>query len=200
MYGLPHTTEVKRPLPKAQLYKRLDWKPSQRDGFDAAVARLDFTHYIAPKTLPAIAEGAEVKAIFVVGVSLKTRDIDLKNITLLAKSIPQRIVYALRYEDSVRLAVYHDRLFTAPWLPEDGAILPLVGINLDAIWENIVTHIGNFSVESDNSLSEQIAADNERARLEAQISSLEKKMFAERQPRRKRELYSEIKELKKRIN
>ncbi len=198
MYGLPQTTEVKRSLPKAQLYRQYDWKPSQRDGFDAVVARLDFTHFIVPKTLPAIAEGVEVKAIFVVDVLLKTRDIDLKNITFLAKSIPQRIVYALRYEDSVRLAVYHDRLFTAPWQPEENATLPLVGINLDAIWENIVTHIGNFSVGSDKSLSEQIAADNERARLEAQIASLEKKMFAERQPRRKRELYSEIKKLKQR--
>lgn len=36
MLGLPQSTEVKRPLPKAQLYKRFDWKPSQRESFDGS--------------------------------------------------------------------------------------------------------------------------------------------------------------------
>lgn len=61
MLGLPQSTEVKRPLPKVQLYKRFDWKPSQRESFDGDVSHLDFVNWIAPRTLPAIAEGAEVK-------------------------------------------------------------------------------------------------------------------------------------------
>lgn len=44
MLGLPPTTEVKRPLPKAQLFKRFDWTPSQRDRFDGEVSRLDFVN------------------------------------------------------------------------------------------------------------------------------------------------------------
>ena len=35
MLGLPQSTEVKRSLPKAQLYRQLDWKPVWRDAFDA---------------------------------------------------------------------------------------------------------------------------------------------------------------------
>ena len=31
MLGLPQTTEVKRSLPKAQLFKRFDWTASQRE-------------------------------------------------------------------------------------------------------------------------------------------------------------------------
>ena len=48
MLGLPQSTEVKRPLPKAQLYKRFDWKPSQRECFDGSVSHLDFVNWIAP--------------------------------------------------------------------------------------------------------------------------------------------------------
>ncbi len=44
MLNLPRSTEVKRPLPKAQLYKRFDWKQSQRDSFDGEVSRLDFVN------------------------------------------------------------------------------------------------------------------------------------------------------------
>ena len=196
MLGLPQSTEVKRPLPKAQLFKRFDWKPSQRDCFDGDVARLDFTNWISPRTLPAIAEGDEVKELFVIEVSLKKRNFDTKSIVLLAKSIPQRVIYALRFEDDVMLAVYHSKLFTSAWQPSDTATLLLAGLNLDAVWENIVSSIGQFSVEDDKSLSEQIKVDEENAKLERQIAALERQMNASRQPRRKRELFIELQKLR----
>lgn len=197
MLSLPTTTEVKRPLPKAQLYKRFDWKPSQRESFDGDVSRLDFVNWIAPRTLPAIAEGNEVKEIFVIEVSLKSRDFDQKNIVLLAKSIPQRVIYLLRFEDEVMLAVYHAKLFTAPWQSLDSATVELSGLNLDAVWQSIVSSIGQFSVEQNKSLTEQIKIDSDRTKIEKQIASLEKQLYTTKQPRRKRELFDEIRKLKK---
>lgn len=195
MLNLPQSTEVKRPLPKAQLYKRFDWKPSQRDSFDGDVSRLDFVNWIAPRTLPAIAEGAEVKEIFVIEVSLKNRDYDPKNIVLLAKSIPQRVIYLLRFEYEAMLAVYHFKLFTAPWQPIDSATVALSGLNLDAVWQSVVSSIGQFSVEQENSLSVQIRVDEERDKLLRQIATLERQMNATKQPRRKRELFLELQKL-----
>lgn len=148
MLGLPQSTEVKRPLPKAQLFKRFDWKPSQRESFDGEVSRLDFVNWIAPRTLPAIAEGTEIKEIFVIEVSLKSRDFDTKSIVLLAKSIPQRVIYLLRFEDEYRLAVYHTKLFITDWqffTPNSSLLLTLKGLTLDAVWQNIVCQIGNIN-------------------------------------------------------
>lgn len=199
MLGLPQSTEVKRPLPKAQLYKRFDWKPSQRDSFDSVVARLDFIHWISPKTVPAITEGAEIKEIFVIEVSLKTRDFDMKPIEQLARSIPQRVAYLLRYEQEARLAVYHTKLFISAPQDIDTLNISLTGLNLDTIWETIVSSIGSFSVEQENSLTEQIKIDSDRAKIEKQIATLEKQMYASKQPRRKRELYKQIKELESMI-
>lgn len=196
MLNLPPSTEVKRPLPKAQLYKRFDWKPSQRDSFDGDVARLDFVNWIAPRTLPAIAEGVEVKEIFVIEVSLKTPDFDTRNIILLAKSIPQHVIYLLRFEDEEMLAVYHSKLFTTPWQSLDSATVELSGLNLDAMWQSIVSSIGKFSVEQKNSLSEQIKVDEERNKLLRQIAALEHQMNVTKQPRRKRELFQELQKLK----
>ena len=196
MLGLPQSTEVKRPLPKAQLFKRFDWTASQRERFDAEVSRLDFVNWISPRTVPAIAAGNEVNEIFVVEVSLKSRDFDVKAIQLLAKYIPQRIVYLLRYEDEAMLAVFHTKLFTSPWRATDDFALLLTGLNLDAVWENIVSSIGQFSIEEDKSLSEQINVDEERAKLERQIAALERQMNATKQPRRKRELFVELQKLK----
>lgn len=199
MLGLPQSTEVKRPLPKSQLFKRFDWKPSQRESFDGDVSRIDFVNWIAPRTLPAIAEGAEVKEIFVIEVTLKTRDFDPKNIVLLAKSIPQRVIYLLHFEDEAMLAVYHSKLFISTWQPIENVTLPLNGLNLDAVWQNIVAYIGQFSVEQENSLTEQIRVDEERDKLLRQIAAIERQMNSTKQPRRKRELFIELQKLKHNI-
>lgn len=203
MLGLPPSTEVKRPLPKAQLYKRFEWTPSQRERFDGVVSRLDFVNWISPRTLPSIAEGSEIKEIFVVEILLKKRDFDPKNITLLAKSIPQRIVFLLRYGDKIKIAVYHTKLFLTDWqncLSPNSSSLTIHGLNLDAVWENIVSSIGNISVEQDKSLSEQIKVDEERDKLLRQIEALEKQMNTIKQPRRKRELFVELKKIRRDIN
>ena len=199
MLNLPKSTEVRRPLPKVQLYKRFDWKPSQRESFDGQVSRLDFVNWIAPRTLPAIAEGAEVKEIFVIEVSLKSRNFDTKSIVLLAKSIPQRVIYLLRFEDEAMLAVYYTKLFTSSWQPLDNVIVPLEGLSLDTVWQNIVAFVGKLVFADGNSLTEQIRIDEERAWLIRQIESLERKMRSTVQPRRKRELFVEIQKLKYRI-
>lgn len=215
MFGLAKSTEVRRSLPKAQVYRQFGWTASQRDGFDADVARLDFVNWISPRTLPAIAEGEEVKEIFVVEVSLKRRDFDTKSILLLAKSIPQKIVFALRWGEDVQLAVYYTKLFLTPWQHAEGMSLRIEGLNLDAVWENIVRHIGNVGtslrdVSNGNnqsvhqqikhaegmSLREQIKIDEERAKIQKQIDALERQLKSSRQPRRKRELFLLIQQLK----
>ncbi len=97
------------------------------------------------------------------------------------------------------LATYHAKLFIAPWRAVEDITLPLSGLNLDAVWENIVSSIGQFSVEEDKSLSEQIKINEERNKLIHQIESLERQMRSTSQPRRQRELYSLIKQLKSKL-
>ena len=49
-------------------------------------------------------------------------------------------------------------------------------------------------------MTEQIKVDEEQAKLLAQIKTLERKMANEKQPRRKREYFEQIKKLKNRLN
>ena len=196
MLGLSQSTEVRRSLPKAQLYRQLDWKPAWRDALDSEVSRLDFVNWIAPKTVPAIAAGVEIKEIFVVEVMLKQPTISNDNLLRLVKSIPQRIVWALTFEDKVQLAAWHSHLFTSERIDAAEASLPLNGFDLDATWQNIICTLGEFVVEADKSLTEQIKVNEEQARLQAQIDRLDRQMRAERQPRRKNELFKQIQKLK----
>ena len=196
MFNLPQSTEVKRPLPKAQLYKKFELKQSQRDVVDADIARMDFVNSITPQTMPALAEGTEVKAIFVVEVQLKRADYEVKNMALIAKLIPQRIIFALRYGEKVQLAAYHTKFIVGKWQPADTVGIPLVGLNLDAVWQNMVVSISDMEIAEGNTLAEQILADDERAKLLSKIEMLERQMRATPQKHKQRELYAEIKKLK----
>lgn len=196
MYSLPPSTEIKKQLPKKALYAKFDWKPAQRDRFDADIARMDIVAVVSPATLPALAEGTEVKECYVLAVQLKRQAYDSKNLLLLTKLIPQKMVLALQFGEQTQFAVYHTKLITSDWQPTENATLPVSGLNLDAVWENMIKHIGQIEVESGNTLAEQIAADDQRVQLLTQIATLEKKMANEKQPRRKREYFEKINKIK----
>lgn len=199
MYGLPLSTERKQQLPKKAIYDNFDLKFAQRESFDADVARIDVVAVVSPATIPALGEGAEVKGVYVVDVQMKRREYDAKNILLLTQLIAQHMVFALRHEDQMQFAIFHTKLFTTAWQPVEQATLPLSGLNLDAVWENIVKGIGQIEIAEGHTLTEQIAVDDQRAKLLAQIATLERKMANEKQPRRKREYFEQIKKLNEQI-
>lgn len=199
MYGLPILTERKRQLPKKAIYTKFDLTTAQREGFDADVARIDIVAVVSPTTIPALSEGVEVKEFYVLDVHMKRRKYDAKNILLLTRLIAQNMVFALRYEGQVQFAIFHTKLFTTAWQPAEHATLPLSGLNLDAVWENIVKVIGHIEVAEGQTLTEQIADNEQRAKILAQIATLERKMANEKQPRRKRGYFEQIKKLKEQI-
>ena len=195
MYGLPLSTEVKKQLPKKAIYAKFALKPSQREQFDADVARMDIVAVISPTTVSALGAGSEVKEFYVVAVQLKRKDYEAKNLSLLFRLIPQRFVLALQFEQETRFAIEHTRLITSAWMPTAEAQLPLSGLNIDTAWENLVQSIVQVTVEDGHTLAEQIALNEQRAKLQAQIATLKRKMANERQPRKKRAFYEEIKKL-----
>ena len=201
MYGLPQTTEVRKQLPKKAIYAKFELKPSQRESFDADIARIDIVAVVSSSTVPAIAEGKEVKEIYLLALQMKRKEYDSKNIVLLTKLIPQRMVFALQFEEQTQFAIYHTKLITSAWqlTTHNSLLITIKGLNLDTVWENIVTHIGEIEVTDGNTLAEQIVADYAHAKLIKQIELLEKKARAEKQPRKKLELFEKIKVLKKKL-
>ena len=196
MYGLPHTTEIRKQLPKKAIYAKFELKPAQRDGFDADVSRIDIVAVVSPTTVPAVAAGESIKEFYVLAVQLKRKDYDEKNIAMLSKLIPQNILFALQYEEQTQLAIYHTKLIRSDWKPTDETTICLTGLNLNTVWENIIKAIGEIQVQEGQTLMEQIQDDEERAKTLKLIADLEKKMAKETQPRKKREFFEQIRKLK----
>lgn len=201
MYGLPQSTIVKKQLPKKAIFEKFDLKPSQRESFDADIARIDIVAVVSPTTVPAVAEGENIKEFYVLAVQLKHKDYDSKNIAMLSRLIPQKMIMALHFQEDVQFAINHTKLITSDWESDtpDLSFLTLNGLNLDTVWDNIVISIGDIQVEDGKSVAEQIMADDQRAKLLTQIANLERKMAIEKQPRRKREYFEQIKNLKQKL-
>ena len=196
MFGLPISTERRQQLPKKAIYVKFGLKPSQREGFDTDIARIDIVAVISSSTVPALGSGDEVKEFYVLAIQMKRKEYDARNIMLLTRLIPQKMVFALQYGNQTQFAIFHTKLITSDWQSSENATLSLLGLNIDAVWENIVKDIGQIEVTAGNTLAEQIAIDERQAKRLAQIEILERKLAKEKQPRRKREYFEIIKKLK----
>lgn len=201
MLGLPLSTEINKPLPKTAVFAKFALNTKQREHFDADISRMALVNVVSLHTVPALAEGNEVKSFYVLSVQLKRKDYDAKNITMLARLIPQHLLFVLQCDDEMQLAVFQERLFVSAWSSLcETKPLPLQGLDLDKVWTNLVTHVGDFSLQGENTLKAQIQQNEAKAKLQKQIEALEKKCRAERQPRRKQELFKELKMLKRQLN
>ena len=200
MYNLPQNTEINKALPKTVLYEKFELKPSQQKAFDADVSRMVITNVLSSHTLPAVAEGQSVKTIYVVTVQLKRKQyVSGKSIELLSRLIPQKMVLILHHDDKIQLAVHHSRLLTSEWMNEDVVDIPILGLDFDKVWENIVAAVGSIVLDNAISIDEQLDKDWKRQQTEQKIAQLEKRARIEKQPRKKWELVAEIRRLEKEL-
>ncbi len=197
MLGLPKTTELSQALPKTRIFAKFELRSTQKERFDEDISRITIVNEISQRKVPALHPGKEVQSIYVLEIQLKRKDYDPKNIQMLSKLIPQNILFLLRYEDQAQQAIYHTKLLMSDWGAEPELVIS--GLDMDAVWENIVKTVGTIEVEEGNTLAEQITIDDEKAKLRLQIEQLEERSRKEKQPRKKLEMFEQLKEMKKQL-
>lgn len=199
MYGLPENCIINKPLYKKAVFEKFNLKSAERDRFDADISKMAIVAYVSPSKIPALHEGQEVKEFYVLQIQLKHKDYDSKNILMLNKLIPQKMVFALEYDNNIKFCIFHTRLQQSEWMQTDDAVLTLQGLSLDDVWNNIVATIGNLDTTAEESIEQQILDREQREKLLQQIESLEKRCRAEKQTRKKYELHKKLQELKLKI-
>lgn len=197
MYALPNSTLLSKQIPKKAIFQKFDLTTAQRQRIDADIARIDIIARLTQDTLPAIAVGKEVKDIYVLSVRLKTKNYHLDSIKLLARLIPQRMLFVLCHEEQAQLAIIHEGLHTADFQAKDELNIPLNGLNFDALWEQLVVTIGNISRNTEQTLNERIQQKKERERLLKDIEQLERRMDKERSLGKQMQMRSQINQWRK---
>ena len=195
MLGLPKTTELNKQLPKKAIYAKFNMNTASREKFDSDISRINIVNEVSPQTVRTIAPSDEVSSFYVLLVSLKRKDFDERTIAQISKLINQNMLMVLEYEGECKLAIYHTKLLQSEWRKTEDCIVHLQGLDMKAIWKNVVTQVGSIEIEQGNSLEQQIAVDERKAKLQAEIDRLEKQARKETQPKKKFELVQQIKSL-----
>jgi len=196
MFQLPPATAINKPLYKKAVFEKFNLKAAERDRFDADISRMALVARVSSATVPALTKGKEIEGFYVLQVVLKRKDYDTKNILMLQKLIPQKMVYALQHEEQTQFCIFHTRLQKSEWMPTAEAAIPLQGLSLDDVWNNVVATIGGLDAQAEESIEEQIIHREQREKLLRQIESLEKQCRTEKQTRKKYELHQQIIKLK----
>lgn len=195
MLNLPKTTELSKQLPKTAIYRKFNMNASAKEKFDADISRITIAAEISPATTN-IKAGETVASIYVLHILLKQKEFDERTVSQISKLIDQNMLLILQYEDLAKLAIYHGKLIQNEWQKLDYCSVELQGLDLDAVWENLITQVGSIEIQGENTLDEQIIVDEQKAKLQKEIARLEKQARNEKQPKKKFELVQRINKLK----
>ena len=199
MLGLPESTVLRKIIPKKAFFAKFAMNTAEQREFDNAIKQLAIVNEISSRTIPALSSRPEDKAIYVLAVQLKQAICDEKLILKLLKLIDQRLILALSYEDKLQLALFHNKLIMDELKPASEKRLYLQGLTINDVWDNLALSLAKIEAKEGQSAQEAIAKDMERASLLKEIEKLEKKMWSERQPKKKLELREQIIVLKQKL-
>ena len=207
MLNLPKTTVVDKRIPKEKFYGKLDVRADVKRAFVDQVKSITWRHKIAPSTMNLV-PGKEVVEIEVFEIQLKTGVLDEAVLRLIDQGIPYYILFLLEFDEKVqvwtaykeiegkKVTIKPNAYYHTEWMTLESLPLAVEGLDLDAVYEHFVIQVGNLQIEDGRTLEEQIAVDEQKAKLEKEIARLEKMARNEKQPRKKFEIVQQIQRLR----
>ena len=210
MFGFPASTEFGKRIPKQKFYENIDITPALKRVFVEQIRLIYWRNKLAATTLNLTA-GETVTEIEVFEIRLNTPQREEAVLRQVDKEIPYHILFVLTCEGKAQAWIGYkeatasgnnafkvSRYYHTDWIPEDELQFRVDGLNMDAVYENLVRQIAGDALQADagESLQASVARDERRRQLEKQIAALENKMHKEKQLNRRMEINAEIKRLR----
>ncbi|MGI6014502.1 MAG: DUF4391 domain-containing protein [Oscillospiraceae bacterium] len=213
MFGFPASTEFGKRIPKQKFYENIDVTPAMKRFFVEQIHLIYWRNKLAAATMN-LAAGDTVTEIEVFEVRLNTPQLDEAVLRQIDKEIPYHILFILTCEGKAQAWVGYkeaaasgsnafkvSRYYHTDWVPENELQFQISGLNMDAVYENLVRQIARDALrsESGESLQASVERDEKRRQLEKQIAALEAKMRKEKQLNRRMEINAELKRTRKEL-
>lgn len=199
MMGLPRSTEVNRRITKEKLYVHASLTPQLRDAIKDQIESVVWRNKLTDSTV-SISAGEAVKELQVFEIQLRQRELDKRILPAIAKAIPYKILFILVFGNEAQACIeVSGTFYNTEWQPLDGLALKFKGLNLDAIYENLVRQISGGRLGADGDIEEAVDRDIQRQKLERDIAVLGKKLLREKQFNKQVELNGELKRLRTEI-
>ena len=196
MLGLPSSTEVNRRVAKEKLYANATMTTQVRDRIKDQIESVIWRNKLADSTM-SVAAGETVKEIEVFEIVLRQRELDKRVLHGIAKAIPYKLVFVLSFAGAVQAWVEaSDAFYNTDWFSQTELTLNFEGLNLDAMYDNLVRQIASGRLDVARDIAEAVELDKQRQKLERDIATLEKKILCEKQFNHQVELNGELKRLR----
>lgn len=214
MFGFPDSTEFNKRIPKQKFYENIEVSSSLRRVFVEQIKIVYWRNKLAVSTLN-IASGESVTEIEVFEVRLTEPILEETVLRQIDKEIPYHILFILTCDGKAQAWIGYkeaaasgnnafkiNRYYHTEWIPENELLFSIDGLNMDAVYENLVRQIAGeiLQTNSNERLKDSIERDEERRRLEKQIVALENKIRKEKQLNRRMEMNTELKRLRATLN
>lgn len=191
MFDLPRKCYVNKFLPKKIFYEKVGMSSSIKDDFINLIEKITWLYKLSSDTI-GISKTENVEEIEIFELELKEKKVPLGVIKTIAKGIPYKILFILKYKDDVCYCIKVDSIYNTEW--NQKLEFYFNGLNLEIIYEKIVKCIID-EVETNKSFDEIIDKENRKIELEKKINSLKNKVKSEKQFNRKVELNEELNQM-----
>lgn len=212
MIGLPKATKFNKRIPKQKFYENIDVSPALKKVFVEQVKTIYWKNKIAASTTN-LATGIDVTELEVFEIHLNSPALDDSLLRQIDKEISYHILFLLEYQGKYQAWIgYKEAIasgnkafkvsgyYHTEWLLEDELPLKMVGLDVDAVYENFVRQIAGDKLNAGitgESLKESVAREEQKQVLMKQIISLQAKIRKERQLNKQMEMNAELKKLRK---
>lgn len=209
MFGFPASTEFGKRIPKQKFYENIDVTPVLKRVFVEQIRLIYWRNKLAATTMN-LAAGNTVTEIEIFEVRLNAPQLDESVLRQIDKEIPYHILFILTCEGKAQAWIGYkeaaasgssafkvSRYYHTDWMPENELQFQISGLDMDAVYENLVRQLAGDALgsESGESLQASVERDEKRRQLEKQIAALEAKMRKEKQLNRRMEINAEFKKL-----
>lgn len=187
MLNLPSTVLVNRVMPKKAFYEHLKTTTAIREQFVQQIERIEMVASIKEASIH-IPGDKDVAEIDVLALYLKGADVPYEAIDLVARSIPNKLLFVCLTDESCRLLVRRDRLYETEWVPADDTKLELVGSTLGELWDSIVSQVV-FGDASSVDLAGRLERKRRSEALRLELEQVERKRKSEKQIAKRNALF-----------
>ena len=207
----PPTTFVGKPVPKNAFYRHLEVNAKMKLHFVDDVVAIKWLYKLAPSTLN-VADGKEVHEIVVFSAQLKSQDCPDDVFLFIDRNMPRHVVFVLEYEGQYKLLLNYKewldaaagtfrivKSFASEWLREADLSLPIQGLTMDAIYENMAGVISGYGTSRSEETKRMVELESLIQKGRKEIAALQKRVRTERQFNRQLELNNEARALKKKV-
>lgn len=212
MLNIPDKALYNRRIPKNIFYQQIGADTKLEKKFTDEIERITWKYKLSKDTIN-LGPAEDVEEIQIFEISLKEKYISQEILENIDRVIPYPIIYILRYDDNVKLAIaYKERnkidenkmvihsYYRSDWIKEDELKIDILkGVDLKDVYDNIIRQLLPIESTFEDDIEELIELNQIREQLEKEISKLEGKIKKEKQFNKKVYLNIQLQKKKKEL-